>query len=190
MVVPPVGLSILVEAEDYLITTDGELTINISNEAQDIISGTATIEIDGETYKEDVAIENNKATIQLTGLAIGKHIAKVTFHNPNYQAVDNFTRFTVSKATPTINLEDATTEWNVPINIPVSVEGAEGVPVTGMVIVTVDWVDGHVTKEFKIEDSIESVTFKINETVGESTFTVRYLGDGNYNGVNAMPLQG
>ena len=54
-----------------------------------------------------------------------------------------------------------------------------------MVIVTVDWVDGHVTKAFKIEDGIESVTFKINETVGESTFTVRYLGDGNYNGVNA-----
>ena len=137
-VVPPVGLSIVVEAEDYLITTDGELTINISNRAKDIISGTATIEIDGKIYKEDVALENNKATIQLTGLAIGNHIAKVTFHNPNYKTTENITDFIVSKATPTITLEDATTEWNVPINIPVSVKGIEGIPATGTVIVTVD----------------------------------------------------
>ena len=93
-VVPAGGLSIAVEAEDYLITTDGELTINITNEAQDIISGIAIIEIDGEIYK-DVILENNKATIQLTGLAIGNHIAKVTFLTLNYQAVDNFTRFTI-----------------------------------------------------------------------------------------------
>ena len=184
-VVPAGGLNIIVEAEDYLITTDGKLTITLSNEAHEVISGTATIEIDGRIYKEDVTVENNKATIQLTGLAAGKHIAKATFSSPNYQSVDNFTRFAVSKASPTISVEDTTTEGNVPITIPISVVGVDGVPATGTVIVTVKWQDDDLTETYELEDGGEGATFRIYQTVGDCAVSVNYLGDENYNEANA-----
>ena len=161
------------------------MTITLSNEAHEVISGTATIEIDGRIYKEDVTVENNKATIQLTGLAAGKHIAKATFSSPNYQSVDNFTRFAVSKASPTISVEDTTTEWNVPITIPISVVGVDGVPATGTVIVTVEWQDDDLTETYELEDGGEGATFRIYQTVGDCAVSVNYLGDENYNEANA-----
>ena len=102
-----------------------------------------------------------------------------------YNKTSEVTEFEVDKITPTIKVEDATAEWNVSVTIPIAVEGVEGITATGTVIVTVDWEADEVSQLFDLEEGAGEVTFRIDETVGECTLTVRYLGDENYTEANA-----
>ena len=122
-------------------------------------TGTVNITLAGKKHEINIKDEELKGSFLISGLRPDEYIITVS-----YSGDENFkpetktanttltvnkakttvtktanTTLTVNKAKTTVNIKNATTQWNVPINIPISVEGAEGVPVTGMVIVTVDW---------------------------------------------------
>ena len=157
-------------------------------EFNQMATGTVNITLTGKKHEINITDEELKETILISGLNPDEYTITVSYSGDNTFTPETktaSTNLTVNKANPTVNVQNSTTEWNVPVTIPVSVEGAEGYPATGMVIVTVDWIEDSISKVFNLEDGIESVTFKIDETVGECTIIVKYFGDENYNAVNA-----
>ena len=183
------------------IPEEAELEVSIGNnvinygenatiilEFNEIATGTVNITLTGKEYERNITNEEIKETILISGLNPDEYTITVSYSGDNRfhpEIKTASTTLTVNKVTPTVNVQDATTEWNVSVSIPVSVEGVEGYPITGTVIVTVSWAEDDKSKVFDLEDGIESVTFKIDETVGECTITVRYVGDENYNEANA-----
>ena len=141
VVVNPAEVMVIVSADNYTVNAAGELVILVGNEAQDILSGTATVEIDGQIYREDVPIENGGATLELSGLAVGEHTVKVTFHSPNYKEIDNITSFKVSKATPVIDVvADEYLKQGDAAGVNVTVMDGDK-PVEGFVVITVNGED-------------------------------------------------
>ena len=89
--------------------------------------------------------------------------------------------FTVAKATPIVEVNDTSAEWNTPVSIPVKVTDADGKPISGTVIVTVDWeVDG-VTQVVELDENGEgTANFVIDQALGDLTVTAKFIGNDNY----------
>ena len=105
------------------------------------VTGTVNITLTGKKYEINITDEELKEAIPISGLNPDEYTITVSYSgnsNFNPETKTASSTLTVNKATPTVNVQDASTEWNVPVTIPVSVEGIEGLPATGMVIVTVD----------------------------------------------------
>ncbi|WP_458404857.1 Ig-like domain repeat protein, partial [Methanobrevibacter sp.] len=89
--------------------------------------------------------------------------------------------FVVTKQTPIVEVNDTSAEWNTPVDIPVKVTDENGNPLTGTVIVTVDWGTDGVTQTVELDENGEGVaTFRITEALGELTITANYTGNDNY----------
>ena len=151
---------------------------------------TGTVNITLKSKKQEITITEKelKGSIPISGFNADEYTITVSYSGDEKfkpETKTASTTLTVNKVNSTVNVQDATTEWNVPVSIPVSVEGVEGYPATEMVIVTVGWAEDNISKVYYLEDGMESVTFKIDETVGECKITVMYLGDENYYGSNA-----
>ena len=109
-------------------------------------------------------------------------ISTFTDAKGNTYVVDTVTKtFEVTKQTPVVEVNDTTAEWNTPVDIPVKVTDENGNPLTGSVIITVDWrVDG-VTQVVELDENGEGkATFRINQALGEMTITANYTGNDNY----------
>ncbi|MBO7517919.1 MAG: Ig-like domain repeat protein, partial [Methanobrevibacter sp.] len=102
---------------------------------------------------------------------------------PNYDPVVQVPAcsFTVAKATPIVEVNDTSAEWNTPVSIPVKVTDADGKPISGTVIVTVDWeVDG-VTQVVELDENGEgTANFVIDQALGDLTVTAKFIGNDNY----------
>ena len=141
---PAAGVQVDASAANYAVGGTGSLVITVKDIDGNALSGTAYVEIDGEIYALDVEVNNGQATVDLTGLDVGDHVAKVTFSNDNYLTVDYTTHFTVTKATPAITVTGSEVDFGQDATVTVTVMNGT-TPVAGNAVVTVDGVDYAVT---------------------------------------------
>ena len=178
---PDEDLNVIIGADNYTINETGDLTISVTNGAGESLNGYVTIEIDGVLYKEDIEIVDGQNITVLTGLAVGEHIAKVTFHNPNYAEIANITTFTVSKANVTVEINpvDDSYAYGDEVVIDVTVKNGE-TGINGTVILTINGTDYAVN----ITDGTGQTTIKGLEN---GTFDVsgKYIGNEIYNEATA-----
>jgi protocatechuate 3,4-dioxygenase beta subunit len=175
------GVQVDASAEDYAFSETGSLVITVTDADGKPLNGTAYVEIDGEIYTATGEVINGQATVDLTGLDIGAHVAKVTFSNPDYLEAEFTTHFNVTKVATTVEVNDTTAEWNTPVSIPIKVTGADGKPVTGTVIVCVDWhVDGAYYVAELNENGEAEANYVINQAIGDLTITATFIGNDNY----------
>ncbi|MDO5810983.1 MAG: Ig-like domain repeat protein, partial [Methanobrevibacter sp.] len=121
-------------------------------------------------------------TLVLEGFPAAEgHFFVVQVNDPNYEENMTQVSFTIEKINPTLDVSDATGEWNKSIDIPIKLTAADGTPIAGDVIVTVSWdVDG-VTQVVRLNETGEGVaTFAITEALGDLTVTAKYYGDDTY----------
>ena len=134
----------------------------------------------------DVEVVNGTAVVDLTGIDIGEHSVVVTFANPNYRETDLVDHFNVTKVTPIVEVNDTEAEWGTSVDIPVKVTDESGNPVTGTVIVIVDWlVDGKSYVVELDENGMGTAHFVINEATDDLTITARFIGNDNFTDKNA-----
>ena len=166
--------------------TPGNGTVTVvakDNETGQPISGTATVVIDGGEPKE-VPIGEDGTIEYPIDAAPGPHTVEVTFNNDNYEPVSKTVTVIVPKLTPIVEVNDTNTEWGTPVSIPVKVTDDDGNPLTGSVIVTVDWtVDGKTQVVELDENGWGEATFTITEALGDLTITANYTGNDNYESV-------
>jgi predicted outer membrane repeat protein len=110
------------------------------------------------------------------------HLFTVDVNDPNYYEDTGSVSFTIEKAAPSLTVGNASTDWNVPVDISVKLTGVDDTPIAGYVTVTVSWVVSGVEKIIKLDTNGQGVAnFVITEAIGDLNITATFEGNENYN---------
>ena len=131
----------------------------------------------------DVPIANGTVGVNVADLAAGNYTVNVTYNGDNnFNPSSAVANFSVSKATPAVNVNTTNIDYHESESIKVNVTGVEGGDVpTGNVTVIVTNASGDVVynKTHPIENGVVTVPVE-NLPAGDYDVNVTYNGDSNY----------
>ena len=186
-----------ISAIDSAVTVD---PVNITYGDDEIIkfnvtdgaTGTVNITVTGadgvvKTFN-DVPIANGTVGVNVADLPAGNYTVNVTYNGDNnFNPSSAVANFTVSKATPAVNVNATDIDYNNTEDIVINVTGVEdGIIPTGNVTVIVTNASGDVVfnETADLSDGKKTVTVPVLPA-GDYDVTVTYNGDANYNGAEA-----
>ncbi len=178
---------VLAEAENFAYGETGTLKVNVTDVKDNPLNGKLYVEIDGEIYALDINITDGYAEIPLENFETGNYVAEVTFSADNYRDISYICHFNVTRASPTITVEDVEAEWGTPIVVPVNITGINGEALNGTAVVRIDWIVDGVDRYIEIVNGKGEAAFEISQYVapGEWDITVFFMDDKNYDEANA-----
>ena len=178
-----INSTVTVEPVNITYGADETIKYNVTDGA----TGTVNITVTGpdgvtKTFN-DVPIENGTVGVNVADLPAGNYTVNVTYNGDgNFNPSSSVANFSVSKATPTVNVNTTYIDYHDSESIKVNVTGVEGGDVpTGNVTVIVTNASGGVVynKTHPIENGV--VTVPVDDLVaGKYNVTVSYNGDDNY----------
>ena len=131
----------------------------------------------------DVPIANGTVGVNVADLPAGNYSVNVTYNGDgNFNPSSAVANFSVSKATPAVNVNTTDIDYNTTEQVKVNVTGVEGGDVpSGNVTVIVTDASGEVVynKTHPIENGVVTVPVE-NLPAGDYDVNVTYNGDSNY----------
>ncbi|WP_297983467.1 Ig-like domain-containing protein, partial [uncultured Methanobrevibacter sp.] len=159
------------EAHDIAYGENETIKVELRGYLGEYINDNVRIFINGENYTR-VLTENGVNTTIVSGLDIGNYTVTVIFDgNENYTGATYVTSFNVGKASgEAVSLNISTAEsqyaYGDPVIVNVELSTAEGAPVDGIVIVTVDGVE-----------------YAVNVIDGQGSVSISGLASGKYEAI-------
>jgi hypothetical protein len=162
-------------------------TETIKFNVTDGATGTVNITVTGDngvtkTFT-DVPIENGTVGVNVADLAAGNYSVNVTYGGDNnFNPSSAVANFSVSKASPTVNVNTTDIDYNATEPVKVNVTGVDGGDVpTGNVTVIVRNASGDVVfnDTVPIQDGVVTVPVE-DLPAGDYDVNVTYNGDDNY----------
>ena len=154
---------------------DEQVSINVT-----VCDNTGTVNFTNSTveiYANDIYLAN--APISPTGqsgmllaletLDAGTYNVKVTLINGTDRSVSNSTVFSVTKATPVVNVEDVAFDVYKNVTIPITVTDKNGKSLTGGAVVTIFWSGDSLSKYVNVVDGNGTATFNFADVIGVMT---------------------
>ena len=178
-----INSTVTVEPVNITYGADETIKYNVTDGA----TGTVNITVTGpdgvtKTFN-DVPIENGTVGVNVADLPAGNYTVNVTYNGDgNFNPSSSVANFSVSKATPTVNVNTTDIDYHDSESIKVNVTGVEGGDVpTGNVTVIVTNASGGVVynKTHPIENGVVTVPVE-NLPAGDYGVNVTYNGDSNY----------
>ena len=180
---PKSGVQVSASVEDYPFSEAGKLVITVTDIDGNPLDGKIYVEVDGEPYLLGGTVIDGKAEIVLNDLNVGEHVVVVTFDNPNYLTAEATEHFNVTKITTVLVISGSTVEYGEPSTVDIQVTDDNGNPVTGTVIVNVNWeAEGLFDVVELDEEGKGQASFRLDYYVPEGTYNVNatYLGSDIY----------
>ena len=180
-----INSTVTVEPVNITYGADETIKYNVTDGATGTVNITVTGP-DGVTRTfNDVPIENGTVGVNVADLPAGNYTVNVTYNGDgNFNPSSAVANFSVSKATPTVNVNTTDIDYHDSESIKVNVTGVEGGDVpTGTVTVIVTNVSGDVifTDTVDLSDGKKTVTVPANLLpAGDYGVNVTYNGDSNY----------
>lgn len=110
-----------------------------------------------------------------------------TLYRHNSTILYNNAILSITKAAPTINVEDVNSTYGEIVTIPFNVTDSSGKGISGDVIITIFWEEDSLSKHVKITDGVGKASFNLTDLIGifsgNSTFNISSLlgGNGTFN---------
>ena len=183
---PASGADIQFTATDVEYGNAYPIKITVVDSDDEPLDGKAIVVLDGNQLAE-VDIVDGEGEYNITGLEVGNYYLEVIFNNDNYLPSTYGDKINVTRATPTVKVEDAEAEWGSPATIKVTVYDSEGMPIEGTAVVRVSWIVDGVDQYIDITEGSGEASFEISRLVAPGEYDVKVMFEGgrNYNDVNA-----
>jgi hypothetical protein len=154
---------------------DERVSINVT-----VVDNTGTVNFTNsqvEIYANDKYLANAPISAQgqsgmslaLEELDVGTYCIKATLINGTDRIATNSTVFSVTKATPIVNVEDIAFDVYRNVTIPVTVTDKNGKGVTGGAVVTIFWSGDSISKYVNVVDGNGAATFNFADVIGVIT---------------------
>lgn len=171
---------------DPITVTYGEtipITVTALGNGGELLNGTVEFKIYGPGFEGTVTVKNGTGVTNITErFDVGTYTIIAAFGDDgaNYEGF-NITSLEITPATPIVSVTGSEVEYGEPNTVTVSVSDIDGMPLSGKVIVTVDWVVDGLTQVIDLDDSNEA-SFDLSPYVHQGTYdvTVTYIANGNY----------
>ncbi|ADC47940.1 adhesin-like protein [Methanobrevibacter ruminantium M1] len=171
---------------DPITVTYGEtipITVTALGNGGELLNGTVEFKIYGPGFEGTVTVKNGTGVTNITErFDVGTYTIIAAFGDDgaNYEGF-NITSLEITPATPIVRVTGSEVEYGEPSTVTVSVSDIDGMPLSGKVIVTVDWVVDGLTQVIDLDDSNEA-SFDLSPYVHQGTYdvTVTYIANGNY----------
>lgn len=165
-----------VNATNVSYGNDVIISVNVSQNTRIFdITGNVTINVNGTSY--NVNLTNGTATLILPDLNSGKYNVTVRYNGDNnYRPSSNTSTFTVSKIDTSlvVSVDNVTYPGDAVVDVVLS--GADGVKLSGVVVVTVGGADYNVN----VVDGVGSVVVS-GLDAGDYVVNASFAGNDNYN---------
>ena len=163
-----IQINIAVENATYDEPVSINITVADNTGTVNFTESTVEIQVDGKFIANAPISPTGQSeyTLAIGDCEVGIHDVKATLINGTNRIATNVTLFSVTKATPVVNVENITVKVYETVTIPVNVTDKRGKGITGGAIVTIFWQGDSLSKYVNVVDGSAYVTFDFKDIIG------------------------